>query len=343
MATTAPAAHAGAASPLPHDWPVAVVITRAGEVPPGGEETVTEAGGYAIVLGEGAEETAGLLRCARRIWWYDTGPGLHPGRLANALAPLLADVQLALLPASPDGRDLAPRLAARLDRPLLAHASRAVLDLRRRLVSADLSRLEGRITVPVEVDAPAVATIAPGEGIVRHLTEPAELIALRSLPVISGEPPADAEVIEVVEPEPETMDLADAQLVFGGGAGLAARLDDATARAVFDLLVRVAGALGASAGATRVATDAGWIGYDRQIGTTGVSVRPRLYVALGVSGASQHVGGLGAPEHVVSVNSDPSSPMTAMADLGLVTDARALLVELARRLDIEVPEELTRE
>jgi electron transfer flavoprotein alpha subunit len=248
-----------------------------------------------------------------------------------------------VLPASPDGRDLAPRLAARLGRPLVAHASRAVFDAGRRVVSAEVSRLGERLTVPVEVDAPAVATIAPGQGIVRRHAEPPELIALGTLPMAPGEPPADAEVIEIVEPEPETIDLAEAPLVFGGGAGLAAGLDDTAARAVFDLLARVAGALGASAGATRVATDAGWIGYDRQIGTTGVGVRPRLYVALGVSGASQHVGGLGAPDHVVSVNTEVSCPMTAMADLGLVTDARGLLVELARRLEIEIPEEVTGE
>ena len=90
----------------------------------------------------------------------------------------------------------------------------------------------------------------------------------------------------------------------------------------------------ASAGATRVATDAGWTGYERQIGTTGVTIDPELYIAFGVSGAAQHVGGLGTPRHIVSVNTDPSCPMTAMADLGLVTDARGLLVELGRRFGV---------
>jgi electron transfer flavoprotein alpha subunit len=85
-----------------------------------------------------------------------------------------------------------------------------------------------------------------------------------------------------------------------------------------------------------VVTDAGWMPYDRQIGTTGVAIDPDLYVALGVSGASQHTGGLGAPRHTVSVNIDPSSPMTAMADLGVVTDALSLLVELAGRLGLDV-------
>ena len=103
------------------------------------------------------------------------------------------------------------------------------------------------------------------------------------------------------------------------------------------LLQRVASALGASAGATRVVTDAGWVGFERQIGTTGVTIDPDLYIAFGISGASQHTGGLGAPSHIVSVNIDPSCPMTAMADLGLVTDAGDLLKVLAERLGIDMP------
>jgi len=98
------------------------------------------------------------------------------------------------------------------------------------------------------------------------------------------------------------------------------------------MLEVVAARLGASLGATRVVTDAGWLGHDRQIGTTGVSVRPRCYVAFGISGAAQHLGGLGSPRHVVSVNLDRSCPMMAMADLALVTDAGALVAVLARRL-----------
>jgi len=89
-----------------------------------------------------------------------------------------------------------------------------------------------------------------------------------------------------------------------------------------------------------VATDAGWTEYTRQIGTTGVTIDPDLYVAFGISGATQHVAGLGNPRHVVSVNTDPSAPMTATADLGVITDARALLVELAIRAGLEVPAEL---
>jgi electron transfer flavoprotein alpha subunit len=128
------------------------------------------------------------------------------------------------------------------------------------------------------------------------------------------------------------VDLAEARRILGGGAGLVPAGADGAA--AMRLLAQVAEALGASAGATRVVTDAGWMSYDRQIGTTGVAVRPELYVAFGISGAAQHVGGLGAPEHVVSVNTDSSCPMTLMADLGIVADALAVLAELAERLGV---------
>ena len=136
----------------------------------------------------------------------------------------------------------------------------------------------------------------------------------------------------MLAPEPATVDLAEAKRIVAGGAGLVAAEADGTA--VMRRLADVAAALGASAGATRVVTDAGWMDYDRQIGTTGVAVSPELYIAFGISGAAQHIGGLGTPEHVVSVNTDPSCPMTAMADLGIVADAQGALAELANRLGV---------
>ena len=92
----------------------------------------------------------------------------------------------------------------------------------------------------------------------------------------------------------------------------------------------MAGALGASMGATRVITDRGWVGHQRQIGTTGVVVDPTLYVAFGISGAVQHTAGLGTPDHIVSVNTDPHCPMMQLADLAIVADANAVLDELER-------------
>ena len=81
-----------------------------------------------------------------------------------------------------------------------------------------------------------------------------------------------------------------------------------------------------------MASDAGWIPFERQIGTTGVAINPTLYLAFAISGATQHVSGLGNPEHIISVNTDPGCPMMSMATLAIVSDANAVLDALETRL-----------
>jgi electron transfer flavoprotein alpha subunit len=346
MTVPVTAAVTPAVAPWPAGRPIAVLVARAGQLPPGADETVAEAGGLAIVCGSGAQEAAHSLTAAEQAWYAETG-GLRPGSLGRALARLLVDVPLVVLPATPDGRDIAPRVAATLDRPLLAAAVSVGLVAAnggrngQYDIEAELARLEDRLLIRTRCTAPAVATLLPGSrsASARSAVAPPQPLDLPDATAAgtgSAGEFADVEVLEVLEPRAETMDLAEAPRVLGGGAGLVPQgTDDAAARDLFTLLTRVGAALDSSIGATRVVTDAGWLGYDRQIGTTGVSISPELYVAFGVSGASQHIGGLGAPRHIVSVNTDPSCPMTAMADLGLVTDARLLLLELARRLGIE--------
>jgi electron transfer flavoprotein alpha subunit len=320
---------------LPRLGALAVLHVRGGELPPDGAEVIAEAGGSVLIVGDGAARASAAVTAATGVWWCDTGRGLQPGRLASRIAPLVAGTSLLVLPGSADGRDLAPRLAAALGRPLLALAARAVATPTG--VRADLCRLDDAILVPVEVEGPAVVTLAPGAGMLTAAGGPPAVTAV-TLPEPGPDPgPADVTVLEVIEPDPAAMDLAEAPLVVGGGAGLAAGLDAATATATFGLLAEVAAALGAAAGATRVATDAGWAGPDRQIGTTGVAIRPHLYVAFGVSGAIQHTSGLGAPQHIVSVNLDPHCPMTAGSTFGIVADARGTLVDLADRLGLPVP------
>ncbi len=334
----------GTSVPLPPA--VAVVVARQGRLPTGAEDAADEAGGTAVLIGSGTEEGAPALSAASRVLRCETGDAFRPADLAALLGPLLSPVPLVILPASADGRDLAPRLAAQLGRPLLAGAERVGLadagspdGLR---IVAALSRLDDRVLVDVVANGPAVATILPRRRdlAVAAADRPAsvEVVELEAARHTGGGPavgpPPDPELVALLAPDLATLDLADARTVVAGGAGLAVGLDDAEARSTFALLGRVANALGGAAGATRVATDAGWTPYERQIGTTGVAIDPDLYVALGISGAAQHVGGLGSPRHVVSVNVDGASPMTAMADLGLVTDARGLLAELAARLGV---------
>lgn len=118
-------------------------------------------------------------------------------------------------------------------------------------------------------------------------------------------------------------DLSEAQVVVVGGRGT-----DGDFSAVEEL----ADLLGGAVGATRVATDEGWIGHDAQIGQTGVTVAPRLYVGAGVSGAVHHRGGMQASGTIVAVNSDPESPIFEIADLGIVGDLFAVLPQASAEL-----------
>jgi electron transfer flavoprotein alpha subunit len=331
---------------------VAVVVARDGRLPGGADAAAAEAGGAVVVVGSGAEAGAHSLLGARLAFWAETGPGLHPARLAATVAGAVQTVPVVVMPSSPDGRDLAPRLAATLGRPLVAGAVEVCCDRPDGsdgepngggqddgvVIRATVARLDDRVLVPVKVAGPAVVTLQRGPSIdlpagSAPRVEPLLLPGDRHAPS-AGPAPPDPEILAVLEPDVHTMDLTEAVRVVAGGAGLAAGGDDRQAKARFELLGSVAAAMGAAAGATRVATDAGWAAYDRQIGTTGVAINPELYVAFGVSGATQHVGGLGSPRHVISVNTDGACPMTLMADLGLITDASALLAELAGRFEV---------
>ncbi|MFD2418812.1 mycofactocin-associated electron transfer flavoprotein alpha subunit [Amycolatopsis pigmentata] len=301
---------------------IAVIVVRGGVPGTGADETVAEAGGEALLVGTGVKQAAADFSALRKGLLAENGP-FAPGRWAAQLAEVLAGHDHILLPGSPDGRDLAPRLAAELGRPLYAGAVRVRAD------QVELARWDSRSCVTLSCPGPFVATLQPATGKRAVRLESTEAVLTEiALPEAVR---ADVEVLEVSEPEPGTVDLAEASMIFTAGAGLGhGKLDGPDA---VGLLGEVATALGASLGATRVVTDAGWTGYHRQIGTTGVVVDPGLYVAFGVSGAAQHLGGIGDPAHVVSVNLDPSCPMTAMADLGIVADAQAVLLELARKVE----------
>ncbi|GAC1373867.1 MAG: hypothetical protein NVSMB4_00840 [Acidimicrobiales bacterium] len=296
---------------------IAVVPVRDGALPLGTDETVAEAGGRVLLAGSGTESAAAELRTARAVWTAELG-AFAPGAWARRLAGALADTAMVILPASPDGRDLAPRLAHAMGRPLYAGAIMVGSD------EVTMTREGGLVEESHRVTVPAVATLEPG---VRGLDEPAAPPDPILLDLVDRPSPADidAEVLAVLPPDPSTMDLAEAKRIVAGGAGLGGPDP-------FEILRRVASRVGASWGGSRVAADAGWIPQDRFIGTTGVTTTASLYIALGISGAVQHVTGLGDPAHIVAVNLDASAPMMAMADLAIVTDARALLDELDRLL-----------
>ncbi|MGI8492300.1 MAG: mycofactocin-associated electron transfer flavoprotein alpha subunit [Acidimicrobiales bacterium] len=301
---------------------IALVVVRDGFLPAGGAEAVAEAGGTAILVGDHTAEAAEALSGEGAVGLAEWGD-FAPGRWAAALVDLVSAADVVVMPASADGRDLAPRLAHALGRPLFAGA---VSVGGREIV---LVRHGSRVAETHLLESPAVATLLPG---VRGVEASEAGPRLERLPQLGdlGAGVADAEVLEVLAADPATMDLAEATKVVAGGAGLG-HPDN------FGLLDQVAALLGATPGATRVVADAGWVPSHRYIGTTGVSIDPELYVALGISGAVQHVTGIGHPDHVIAVNTDASAPMMAMADLAVVADAPAVVDELARRLGAGPP------
>jgi electron transfer flavoprotein alpha subunit len=298
---------------------IALVPVRNGTLPVGADEAIAEAGGRAALIGEGTGAAAEQARTARDLVAWEAG-AFRPAAWARVLAGRLHDEPVVLLPAAPDGRDLAPRLAHAMGRPLFAGVV-ALRDDRATLVCYG-----GLLMQDVPVDDRIVATLQPGvRGVARdELTSPPAVESERlELPEAH-----DPELLELLSANPETIDLAEAPRVVAGGHGLG------SAEAFADL-AGVARLLGASLGATRVATDAGWAPFERQIGTTGVAIDPELYIAMGISGAVQHTAGLGQPGHIVSVNVDPSCPMMELADLAIVTDASAILAELRVLLEQE--------
>jgi len=294
---------------------IALVPVREGVLPAGADETIAECGGRVVLAGSGVDAVslAGLAADVRRV---ELGP-FAVARWTTALVPLLndlADSDEIVLPGSPDGRDLAPRLAAALDRPLLAGATTVTPAV------VYVARGGGLELHQIRPEGPFVATLQPGvRGTEPFPGEPAvtDLMVTDDVTTV----PPDATVVDVLPPDVRTMDLAEARHIVGGGAGL-----DSAER--FGQLAEFARAIGGVMGATRVITDRGWVGHDRQIGTTGVVIDPTLYVSFGVSGAVQHTSGLGAPEHIISVNTEPHCPMMAMSDLAIVSDANETLDHL---------------
>jgi electron transfer flavoprotein alpha subunit len=318
---------------------LAVVPVRDGRIPAGGLEAIAEAGGRAILVGSDAasavEECRGIASAA---WIVDGDPtDVIATAIGVAGAVAFVDETASLvLPASPDGRDLAPHVADLLGRRLFAGAVEVVVDRVRTSQDGGLRIAEHRPT------APFVATLQPGTRGVEVATSPSsntenaglENIGIEHVKIenVAGvrsvdESPRVRTVMseKVLPPDVTTMDLAEAPRIVGGGAGL-----ESAER--FAQLARVSAAIDASMGVTRVITDRAWAEHDRQIGTTGVVVSPRLYLSFGVSGAVQHTSGLGQPQHVISVNLDAHCPMMQMSDLAVVSDANLVLDELERLL-----------
>lgn len=297
---------------------IAVIPVRDGVAPAGADEAICEASGQAIIIGSGTPTAAETLNSfATHLWLVETD--IHAANVVAALENINRSHDSLILPATPDGRDLAPHLAHALGRPLYA-GSISISDNK-----VSVSRNGGLSIVDFTPHQAFVATLQIGIRGTENISSNPTITPINIASV--SRPTSSVTSIAVLPPDASTMDLSEAPRIIGGGAGL-----ESGDR--FIQLQNVATALDASMGVTRVITDRGWADHERQIGTTGVVVDPDLYIAFGISGAVQHTSGLGQPEHIISVNTDAHCPMMQMADIAIVADANAVLEELAQLMHI---------
>jgi electron transfer flavoprotein alpha subunit len=293
---------------------IAVIPVRDGVAPAGADEAICEASGQAIIIGSGTPTAAETLRSfSTHLWLVETD--IHAANVVATLENINRSHDSLILPATPDGRDLAPHLAHALGRPLYA-GSISITDNK-----VSVSRNGGLSIVDFTPHQAFVATLQIGIRGTENISSNPTITPI-NIPSVSR-PTSSVTSIAVLPPDASTMDLSEAPRIIGGGAGL-----ESGDR--FIQLQNVATALDASMGVTRVITDRGWADHERQIGTTGVVVDPDLYIAFGISGAVQHTSGLGQPEHIISVNTDAHCPMMQMADIAIVADANAVLEELVQ-------------
>jgi electron transfer flavoprotein alpha subunit len=223
------------------------------------------------------------------------------------------------------GRSLLPRVAARLKTGLTADCTELTIDPAQNLLKQTRPAIGGNImaTIYTENHRPQMATM-------RHkVMKPAEKAAKATGKVVDmghlAVPAPQIEVLEFIEEKEETVNLADADIIVSGGRGIKDPKN-------FELIARLAKALGGAVGASRAAVDAGWIPYSHQVGQTGKTVNPTIYFACGISGQIQHLAGMKSSDIIVAINSDPAAPIFEVAHYGIVGDLFEVIPELIKQL-----------
>jgi electron transfer flavoprotein alpha subunit len=257
--------------------------------------------------------------------------------------------EIVLYGATHIGRDLAPRIAARLNTGLTADCTR--LDVKMSTYkeyaekyttlntsNLDANSTETRLlqtrpafggnlmaTIICPKTRPQMSTVRPGVMKKRQREEGAEGELIKVQPQILAEF-IHTQVVEIVKSAKEVISLTDAEIICSGGRGLGNAEG-------FKLIQKLADKTGGTVGASRAAVDAGWIDQSHQVGQTGTTVKPKIYFACGISGAIQHLAGMQTSDIIIAINKNPDAPIFEIADYGIVGDLYKIIPQIIEEWD----------
>ncbi len=253
---------------------------------------------------------------------------------ANTLSEIIAHHKpsIVLYSATPLGRDLAPRIARRLGVGLTADCTELSIDEKEKILLQTRPAFGGNImaTIVSTTTRPQMATVRPG---VMRLMELNKKTEAKSPQVIKhtvelSDLDIKTRLVEVVKESARKVNLQDAKIIIGVGRGVKSK----EGIGIFEELADI---IGGEIGGSRVVVEEGWIPHERQIGQTGLSVSPELYIACGVSGSIQHRAGVLNSKIIVAINLDPEAPIFSIADYKIVGDIFEIVPSLVKALKME--------
>lgn len=235
--------------------------------------------------------------------------------------------EVVLVGATSIGRDIAPRIAGKVGTGLTADCTRLEID------STDNKLLQTRpafggnlmATIVCPKNRPQMSTVRPGV-MAKAVRNESETGILEVVTPELTEKMIRTRLVEILPQEKKSVNLTDARIIVSGGRGLK-RAEG------FELIKELADKLGAEIGASRAAVDSGWIEHSHQVGQTGTTVRPELYIACGISGAIQHLAGMSDSKYIVAINKDAKAPIFSICDYGIVGDLYEIIPEMIESLN----------
>jgi electron transfer flavoprotein alpha subunit len=228
-----------------------------------------------------------------------------------------------LIPASSTGKDIAPRIAGKLGVGLASDCIK--VDIANGKLIAKRPMYAGKVLVDCEFDCePQMATLRPNIFTAQEISAP-KPATIEKIAVATSSHDLKAVVKEVVASAGAKIDLTEANIIVSGGRGMKSAEN-------FAILEKMADILGGVVGASRAAVDAGWRTHADQVGQTGKTVSPNLYIACGISGSIQHFAGMGSSKCIVAINKDSAAPIFERADYGIVGDLFEVVPVLTEEL-----------